>query len=248
MLKDFTQEKYDVIIQAGQSNSDGSGYGIVEKPFQQNELIWYLNRNFTISLAAERAIGNSIFSDFSLSFATRYINDGYLTEPRKLLIVRSAVGGTGFGDKRWGLSDDLYLHMMKMVKTALELNPDNRLVVFLWHQGETDANLNATFDTHYNNLSTLVKSVRDTFNCKDLPFIAGDFVPQWKKANITKCEPVVNAIRAVCSDIGNAAFVETEELTSNSQDNGGDDTIHFSRKALMALGEKYFEEYIKLHF
>ena len=96
MLKNFSKEKFDIIIQAGQSNSEGCGFGVVENPFEPNELIWYLNRDFTISQAAERVIGNNIFGDFSLAFATCYIKNGFLTAPRKLLIIRAAVGGTGF--------------------------------------------------------------------------------------------------------------------------------------------------------
>ena len=34
MLKDFTKEKFDIIIQAGQSNAEGNGMGNVEKYFQ----------------------------------------------------------------------------------------------------------------------------------------------------------------------------------------------------------------------
>ena len=47
---------------------------------------------------------------------------------RKILILRTAVGGTGFRDHRWGMTDDLYLQMMEMIRTALSLNPKNRNV------------------------------------------------------------------------------------------------------------------------
>ena len=103
---------------------------------------------------------------------------------RKLLIIRAAIGGTGFLDNRWGMTDDLYLRMIEMIKTALELNPKNKLVAFLWHQGETDAILKVSKQEHFYNLSLLVNSVRSIFNCETLPFIAGDFVSQWKNDNI----------------------------------------------------------------
>lgn len=32
MLRDLSNEQFDVIIQAGQSNSNGTGYGPVEEP------------------------------------------------------------------------------------------------------------------------------------------------------------------------------------------------------------------------
>ena len=246
MLMDFGKVPFDIILQAGQSNSEGCGFGAINNPFESDDRIWYLNNDFTISKAVELAVGNNVICNFSLPFAACYIRKGFLPEPRNLLIVRAAVSGTGFLDKHWGLEDDTYLRMLKMTETALSLNSNNRLVCFLWHQGSTDAELGSTFDKHYKNLMTLVKTVRITYDCINLPFIAGDFVHDWKNSNLSICEPIVRAIRAVCNDLGNAEFVETDGLTSNAQANGGDDTIHFSRKALMVLGQRYFEKYLKL--
>ena len=251
MLRDLTGEQFDIIIQAGQSNSDGTGYGPVENPWFPTEDVWYLNFDNTLSLAREAVNGNEIQSNYSLSFAREYLAKGLLEEGRKLLILRTSIGGTGFLDKRWGMTDDLYLHMMEMTRTALAMNPGNRLVAFLWHQGETDAILGADFDTHYGNLMDLLRSVREEFNVPRLPFVAGDFVQQWKKDNWDICVPVIDAMRAVCRDCGNGAFVETEGLCSNSQEDRNpplpwEDTIHFSRKSLYLLGQRYFEAFMNL--
>lgn len=251
MLRDFTKEHFDIIIQAGQSNSDGTGYGPVEEPWQPTEDVWYLNFDQTLAVAREMVTGNEIQSNYSLSFAREYINNGLLAEGRKLLILRTSIGGTGFLDKRWGMTDDLYLHMMEMIRTALALNEENRLVAFLWHQGETDAIFGAGFDTHYNNLMGLLQSVRREFNVPQIPFVAGDFVQQWKKDNWEISLPVVDAIRAVCRDCGSGAFVETDGLCSNSQEDRDpplpwEDTIHFSRRALYILGQRYFEAFAGL--
>jgi len=204
-----------------------------------NDRVWYLNSDFTITLATEYVSGNLIRSNFSLSFAREYIASGLLEEGRKLLIIRAAVGGTGFLDHRWGLKDDLFLRMMEMIKTALELNSNNRLVALLWHQGESDALLNASYETHFKNLSNLVNTVRETFNCPELPFIAGDFVAHWKNQNIAVCEPVINAIKDVCKAV-NGRFVLTDDLLSNAQTFESDDIIHFSRDSLYKLGGRYF--------
>lgn len=248
MLRDFTREAFDILIQAGQSNAEGCGIGAVEHPFEPDARILYMNDDLTVTKACERVVGNHIQSNFSLSFARRYIQEGRLAEGRKLLILRTAVGGTGFLDRRWGMTDDLYLQMMAMTRSALELNPANRLVALLWHQGETDAIFQATFDQHYTHLNTLLNSVRDTFGVKDLPFVAGDFVQHWKNDNIGICTPVVNAIRAVCADTPCCGFVETDGLLSNSQEPWSkpediDDSIHFSRKAIYALGERYYDAF-----
>lgn len=252
MLRNFTNEQFDIIIQAGQSNSDGTGFGPVEAPWIPTEDVWYLNFDLTMSVAREMVNGNEIQSNYSLSFAREYLNKGRLAEGRKLLILRTSIGGTGFLDHRWGMTDDLYLHMMEMIRTALALNEGNRLVAFLWHQGETDAICGADFDTHYNNLMGLIKSVREEFNVPRIPFVAGDFVQHWKKDNWDICVPVVDAIRAVCRDCGNGVFVESDGLCSNTQEDRDpplpwEDTIHFSRRALYTLGQRYFEAFTGLN-
>ena len=252
MLHDFTKDEFDIVIQAGQSNSEGCGFGYTDEPYEPDWRVWYLNQDRTISLASERVANNGIQSNFSLSFAREYIRAGRLAEGRKLLIVRSAVGGTGFLDNHWKLSDDLYLQMTDMVRTALSLNPSNRLVALLWHQGETDAICNATYEQHYGHLTDLIKNTRNNFAVPDLPFVAGDFVHHWRDIYAEICAPVLKAIRDVCADCRHGGFVETDGLESNSQ-NGvkhpfgwEDDSIHFSRDALYELGKRYFAEFEKI--
>ena len=246
MLMDFTKEKFDIIIQAGQSNAEGYGFGPVKEPYVPCDKVFYLNQDLTISQACEKVTGNEIQTNWSLSFSREYIKGGMLKDGRKLLILRCAVGGTGFSDKRWGMEDDLYLHMMVMISTALSLNRENRLIAMLWHQGETDAMNKASYETHYANLTTLLESVKSTFNSEALPFIAGDFVQEWKNNNIDICTPIVDAIRAVCCDCGYGGFVETDGLMSNNQalsyyPLGWKDTIHFCRESVYELGIRYFK-------
>ncbi len=150
----------------------------------------------------------------------RYREKGMLADNRKLLILRTAVGGSGFLDNHWKIGDDFYTRMLDMTGTALSLHPENCLVGFLWHQRETDAVLQASYETHYGNLMCLVQAVRKEFAVPILPFIAGDFVYQWKGENADICRPVIDAIRAVCRDCGNAGFVETDGLLSNLQEMG----------------------------
>ena len=247
MLRDFTKEKFDIIIQAGQSNSEGYGFGPVDKPYEPNSRIWYLNGDYTISMAAEKVTLNDIQSNFSLSFAKEYVENALLTEDRNLLIVRSAVGGTGFLDNRWRPKDDLFLRMLDMTDTAVALNPDNRIIALLWHQGETDASLHSSYETYYNNLMTLYRTTAERYGITDLPFIAGDFVHHWKNENAEICDPVISASIAVCKDCG-GRFVSTDNLKSNNQELdyhplGWEDHIHFSRKSIYELGKRYFEAY-----
>ena len=248
MLKDFSKDSFDIIIQAGQSNSEGTGFGNVEEPYQPKENVCYLNDDMTVSTATEVVFGNGIKGNFSLTFADEYIKNGLLSEGRKLLIIRSAVGGTGFMANHWKVGDCLYVKMIDMINTALSLNPNNRLVALLWHQGEDDAIRSASFQTHYDNLATLLNSVRSQYDAPALPFIAGDFVQEWKELNIGTVVLVSDAIRAVCRDYG-GRFVETDGLVSNWQDSrrinlsDDQDKIHFSRRSIYELGRRYFDAF-----
>ena len=246
MLENYKDDQFDVILQGGQSNAEGCGMGQLREFYTPTPNILYMNNDLTISIADERVWEDKKVNDFSLSFAKEYIKRKKLKEGRKILILRAAVGGTGWLDKRWGMNDDLYLKMMEMIKASLTLNPGNRLAAFLWHQGETDAILGASRELHYNHLKELVESVRSVYNCPDLPFVAGDFVNEWKSANLAVCEPVITAIKDVCKNIGRANFADTSDLESNSQATGNTDTIHFSREALYLLGLRYFEIFERL--
>ena len=259
MLKDFAKDEFDVFLLAGQSNAVGHGSGNVDRPYVPDPNVWYLNNEFyqgifTISPATERTRENDVQASFGLTFAEAYIRNGMLKEGRKLLFVRAAVGGTGFLQGRWTLTGDLYRYMIDMTRTALSLNPRNRLIALLWHQGETDAIDRATYAQHYENLMTLVKTARSDLDAPELPFIAGDFVPQWKNDNPEISEPVVRAIRDVCRDCGNGGFVESDGLHSNFQDNerfaltpeGLLETIHFSRPSVYELGKRYFDAFVPI--
>ena len=250
MLKDFTKEKFDIIITAGQSNAEGTGIGEADYPYEPSDRIWHLNADMTVTVAAERAFRNEIMSNFGVYFARRYIASEMLADDRKLLIVRAVAGGTGFASGNWGMNDGCYLNMMEMIRTALSLNSENRIVAFLWHQGESDAMFHVNYDTHYGNLRRLIESVKVAFNVPDMPIVAADFVQKWKNDNIADAEPVAEAIKAVCRDLG-GEFVETDGLLSNCEEHGRsifdcDDIIQFSRRSLEKLGVRYFDAYKKL--
>lgn len=245
MLYDFTKEKFDILIQAGQSNSYGCGFGDAVCPFEDDDRVFYLTGRFMIVPAAEQIYLNAIQGNYSLAFARRYIRSGRLEEGRRLLILRTSEGGTGFGDHRWDAEGDLFLRMLEMTRTALALHSENRAVALLWHQGENDVGCGMTEEDYAAHLRGLVGAVREICKNPALPFVAGDFTEQWRKEMGEKCLPVQTALRRVC-DEGAGAFVETDGLLSNAQQNGNEDTIHFSRDALYSLGERYFSAFDRI--
>ena len=95
---------YDIIIQAGQSNAEGCGHGPVTKAFVPSPNAFYLNCEKTVDVidgllkieyadvpfeivpAEERIINDTLYGDFSLTFAEEYEKAGLLQEGRKILI------------------------------------------------------------------------------------------------------------------------------------------------------------------
>ena len=257
----FDKEKLDILIQGGQSNAEGYGLGPVECEYVPCGEILYLvddrtvevlprgvaftgQKHFRITEAGDHVGYEGICGDFSLAFAQKYVQSGRLPEDRKLLIVRTAVGGTGFVTAQWGLQDALYARLVEMVDHALALNPENRVIGFLWHQGETDAIEGNTTEIYKEQLTAMLPGVRMRYGA--MPFVAADFVQEWKNNNLQIAQPIVETIRQVCRESEMAAFVETEDLPSNNQTIGNLDEIHFCRQSLCELGRRYFAAFENL--
>ena len=254
-------EKYDIILQAGQSNADGYGHGPAATPYVPDPRVLYLTAgepeaneyypkgDYEIRMAAERsnpALGpEDRRGDFSLSFAEDYVKAGLLPPDRKLLIVRTAVGGSGFLKEYWRVGDPLYERMLRMTDYALSLNPENRLVGFLWHQGEHEAAFLNDPQRYHEQLRAVLASVRARYEVPELPIICGGFCDQWARENQPACDNILTVIRDVAEELG-GAFVETADLRSNDQKTGDGDTIHFCREDLQELGHRYFAAYRKL--
>ena len=255
-------EKYDIFIQAGQSNAEGTGGGPVTEEYIPDERICYLeaprtvtvtdsgldiqyhNVPFALTVAAEHGTAEDPVGDFSLTFSKAYIDAGLLAADRKILIIRAAVGGTGFQKKQWGTGDILYLKMLEMIDYAVSLNPENQIKGVLWHQGEHDAFEGNTGENYHFQLTMLINSLRERYNIPNLPFICGSFVSDWRKKNEEICEPILAALQQVAQDI-QGEYVDAGDLLSNNEKNGDGDDIHFCRESLHILGRRYFQSYMK---
>lgn len=257
-------DKYDIFIEAGQSNAEGSGYGPVTDEFQTDSRILYLTAEKTvtdtgngldiqyrdvplsIAIADERDLivngKPERLGDFSLTFAKAYIDAGLLAPNRKILIIRAAVGGTGFQKKHWGMEDVLYLKMIEMIDYALSLNPENQIKGLLWHQGEHDAAEGNAGENYRNQLTMLINSIKEYYHCPNLPFICGSFVSEWRKKNEDICKPILEALQQVASEMY-GEYVEAGDLLSNNEKTGNGDDIHFCRESLHILGRRYFDAY-----
>lgn len=265
-------EKFDIIVVAGQSNAQGSGIGEVTREYEMDERIlcmqdepaprYLVKENDEIELirnipekievaVAEEPIGaEGKIGRLSLAFASLYAK--YILEPdRKILIIHAGVGGAGFCDIGWGVGNVLYKRLKKMVKEALQYNEENRIVAFLWHQGENDSvkfpewSEEKRYQVYKNNLMAMMNDFQQSFSTQNLPFIAGGFCNEWYLTNKGPCDAVLHAIKECCEEM-QGMFVGTNDLLSNNEKTGNGDNIHFCRESLRVLGERYYDAYVEI--
>ncbi len=254
--------KFDIILQAGQSNAEGCGRGVVTKEYEPTDKVWlldapkrvtalpdrmdivYLDEPFVLKIAEEATDNDGKIGNFGLTFAEDYIKAGFLKEGRAVLIIRAGVGGTGFARKEWGVGSLLYNKLVELADYALSLDEDNRVVGFLWHQGEHDSAEKNPPEKFGAELKAQMLSLRERYG--NMPIVAGDFVNEWKSKNLELCNPIVAKIKEVVAECGRGAFVETSDLPSNNQKTGNGDDIHFCRESQHILGRRYFEAFKNL--
>ena len=266
------QEKpADIIVLAGQSNAEGNGFGEINPDYMPSEEILMLRDAFpctygadgtptlistrptvtVIEIAKERIIDDKPVGNLALFFAQRYAKES-LPEGRHVLIVQTAVGGTGFAGHLWGVGEILDERMKDMVVAALSQNPGNRIVAFLWHQGEHDAFENpdltpeqrcAFYENHF---FDMLLDFRTHFSAYDVPVITAGFCDTWAVNYAEQCDAIYRAYRNICSRDNHICFLPTHDLHSNDQDVRNGDTIHFSKHSLMLLGNRYFNAYLAL--
>jgi len=250
MTQDLNREEFDIVVSAGQSNSGGYGWGPTAEPYVPTDDVWFLNPDFSLTVAAENETGElePVFAkhtdvkkcgNFSLSFARIYMEEGMLRPGRKLLLVRAAIGGT-----EWAEGQSSYALLVQMIEAALKMNPKNKLAAFLWHQGESSVFEKHTYEQHYGLVMKIANTVRGTFNAPALPFLVGQFVYEWEKYYAPEgVEPVARARRDAAADIPYGGYVESYGLQSNAEAFGDlqGDHIHFCRDALYKFGYRYFD-------
>lgn len=259
----------DIIILAGQSNAVGYGCGEADYKLQHMDRVKVLYDDQAEDYAIDEngkeymaiyepwkfkliEATKGYTGSLAMRFADAYIEKGLLASDRELLVVRCAVGGTGFSKGLWGVGQLLYRRMLDLVSHALSLNPENRVVAFLWHQGECDAFENADWssekrkESYYRDLRSVVEGVREHCKTVNLPFLCGGFTDEWSKDYREACDAVISAQKQICNDVGYASFTETVGLLSNNQAVQNGDTIHFCKAAVYEIGRRYFEQYCRI--
>ena len=154
------------------------------------------------------------------------------TFDKPILLVPVAQGGTSFSGDNWNVGDPTYSSAVTRINAAMETHPDNELVAFMWHQGETDAQNNST--THFANITAMYNGLlSETALTTDTPFIVGKIAAGGAESQVA----AINAdIVSFSSSLTNSAVVETQDQTLF-------DGLHFDAPSLRTIGTRYAEAY-----
>lgn len=268
-------KKFDVIVVAGQSNAEGNGLKKDKFEYLSDRVFQFIDKNniqtrvldngkvvidmvYPTETVFEKAhervdIKNGPCADFSEIFANRYIENGMLDDDRNILIVKTAVGGTGFTRKEWGVGNILFARLNYMLDCAIRFSKESRIVAFLWHQGEHDAFENPEqsdrdrYDFYFKSFTEQIKQFRSKYG-KNIPVIAGEFADSWAELSENKhrCDAVESALKDACASLGMAKVVSSEGLFSNDQVFGNGDILHFCGDSVYELGKRYFSAFSEL--
>ena len=274
MNTNFNKVVFDIVVVAGQSNAEGNGVSFDNKPLIISDAYEIIDKNkygmklkedgsydsldfvypveTIIRELQERKVNDIYNSDLSLSFVEQYKKSKFYSPDRKVLVIKTAYGGSGFAFNQHGVGNPLYKRMLDMINIGLSLNKENRIVAFLWHQGEHDAFENTQFsyeeryNYYYSNLLKQFLAIRDQYKNFDFPFITGGLCRGWKKRYQLQSDAVEKATKDVCKKIGNATFVSGDDLPTNEEiiHNGDDD--HYSKESILIMGERYFDAFASL--
>jgi hypothetical protein len=205
--------------------------------------------------------------NFALKFCKDYKNNNKLGENRKVLLVHVAQGSTPLSvlnmysknkpvklDGRTGVSwhkdephdGNLRTLVVDTLNLLKGLNPNNRVVCFLWQQGEEDATVNVAQQDYANALAGLVSDFRTAARDPNVPFLAGGFTKSYQATATTGITNVMNALKN--PGISNYYYVgdgKTNNLEDDSASTfaGGPNGIHYNANGQFGLAALYTAAY-----
>jgi hypothetical protein len=198
---------------------------------------------------------------FSIAFARRYVHE-QLAPKRKVLIIPAARGGTSI--LKWlgqipypetldanGQNVGLYADALKRTKAVLALPGKNRVVAFLWHQGEADVDrkINGQYPMsptiYQTKLSTLIRKIRtDLPSSPAYPIVAGKLAPSWLSGStkLALKNQIEAAIVRVLSADAKGGVVSSGSLQANypSFTSETGEANHFTSASQVTLGARYY--------
>jgi hypothetical protein len=178
-----------------------------------------------------------------LSFARLYVRT--LKNNRRVLLVPTAYGSTGFFDNNWNPGNRFYNDAVAQVSLALQ-QPNSRFVGMIWVQGEQDAIRSMSGAAYTTAFTAMWNAMKSTITGGSTAWVVvGSMVPEWtfnndaQVARARKIE-IYDAHAALPGTIQKSWFVDGP--TGLAATNNSGDTIHYNAAAQRTIGDTMFYE------
>ena len=219
----------------GQSNAAGRGFAEETAPLDNlGGRLKILRNGLWVKMFRpinpDRAFSGVSFAE---SFATAYAT---AHEGVDVGIIPCADGGTAIS--QWMPGEILFDNAVQCAKLAMR---KSELKGILWHQGESDAH-RERYPLYKEKFTVMMNALKEALGCPDLPVVIGglgDYLRECETfPEIALQYPHVNEVlRDLGKTYPNCAFAPAEGLGSNP------DKLHFSAKAQMEFGIRYYKAY-----
>ena len=265
-----------VFLTAGQSNAEGSNSDPILPEDAPNPRILALSCcNGSASLPPAQCFLNVSMDPLQpcigahgISFSRPFARSLLPTLPASdlVVIVQTAIGGTGFFDGTWmaykGSGFMAAVAKLRRAWALLHAPPYERFNVtldgVLWHQGEDDAgdnfrNYSASTDVYLRtDIIPLVEALRNTsfieFSHATLPFVCGQLLPVWvNNASHPERAGVRDALALLPQYVPYSGHAPSEGLLGDPLYRSGasGSVIHFTGRSHRILGRRYYEAYLQ---
>lgn len=233
-------EQFHLFLLVGQSNMAGRG-NVADQDEHTDSRILRLNKKQEWQLAKDplhfdkpKVVGVGLGKTFALNYAQAHpgITVG---------LIPCAVGGSSIevwqpGGYHEQTRSNPWDDMLPRLVTALK---SGTLKGILWHQGESDSNMNRA-PQYEENLHGLIKRFRALPGANDVPFVAGQ-LGQFAERPWNEFRLMVNAAHESLPDkVANAAFAKSDGLQHKG------DNVHFDSASYREFGRRYFTAFQKL--
>ena len=224
-----------VYLLAGQSNMAGYQSGLPEAPYNEVQSVqfWnYSNDGWTDLRPGLGDTANDIGPEVGFGYAMQALHPN-----DDIYLVKWGVNSTSLAGP-WNPdgSGAAYNTFKSRVNAALGslagLSPT--IAGMIWMQGESDAASTATANAYAENLTNLITTVRSDFSTPAMPFVAGRITDLSIYSGFPGVEAVRHAQETVPGLVGNASWINTDDLAMNPAAPG-----HYLAQGQIDLGLRF---------
>ena len=223
----------DIFLLIGQSNMAGRGSVDQVEPLRNANVLMLRHGEWVAAQEPLHHDKQIAGTGLGMSFAVELAEQN----PSSVIgLVPAAIGGTGL--KRWMPGAYLY---RRAVLEARQATQSGSIKGILWHQGESDAQGEATATSYAERFTIMVEALRRELGCQRAPVVVGELGEFLTgRPGLAHFAEVNRQLHKLAETLPLCGCVSAAGL----KDKG--DSLHFDSPSLRAFGRRYAEVYRRL--